>query len=164
MNKNISFKIKTVAFPRIESLFIDKPLAVEFQQSYRIEGLIVDDKNLRLLFGLKLVSTELVNGKTPKIQVTIEAIADFEFDDAIPSVSHISEIPLAGNMLALIYPFIREKVNYCLSNNGLAVFLPPINTIQVVKESEGSAQYKVVDARQSIADSEKGKSIKKEKV
>lgn len=144
-----NFKIKNIAFPRIDLLFIDRPTSSVFQQMIRIEGLIIDDKNLRLLFGIKTISEEKIEEKTPKAQATVEAIANFEFDDPLPVISSISDIPLVGNMLALMLPFIREKINYCFSNNGLSVFLPPMNTIQLVKQNKNSGQFKIVDVRQT---------------
>ena len=44
------------------------------------------------------------------------------------------DIPLIANLLALIYPFIREKVNDCFNANNTLFLLYPINTFKLIKD------------------------------
>jgi preprotein translocase subunit SecB len=105
-----------------------------------------------LLFGVQMVSIETIDDK-PKIRAVVEAIGEFEFEEDIPQVESLAQFPLIGNMLALLYPFIREKIHYCLSNNQMMnVFLPPINTIDLIKDNAGNASFRLSDSRLSTQD------------
>lgn len=145
----VSFELKGITFPKINALFIGGQMENDFDYAYRVEGLIVDDKTLRLLFGVQLSSKEILKDNTPKVQVTIESIAEFEYVQVLPGATHISQVPLAGNLLAMMYPFIREKVSYCFANNNRTLFLPPINTIQLIKEDTENQSFKITDMRAS---------------
>lgn len=147
-NQKNTFQIKSMTFPRIDSLFINPPSTNEFDLGYRVEGLVISPKNIRLLFGIRLASKDKVNEQTPKISVTVEAIGDFEFGSDLPTITKITDVPLAGNMLALMYPFIREKIYSCLANNNFQYYLPPANTLQLIKDHE--KDFKIVDKRGSL--------------
>lgn len=142
-----SFQIKTISFPKIDCMFVDVPSEREFECAYRVNAVVTGESNLKIIFGVKLTSKEKFDEKTPKVRVIVESLAEFEFPQPLPKVEDVSQIPLAGNLLALIYPFIREKINYCLSNNNIQVFLPPINTIQLIQNTERGPAFNVVDAR-----------------
>lgn len=145
--KNYSkFQIKNILFPRIEGLFISMPIG-DFEFSYRVEGHVPSEKVVRLLFGIQVASKDKVEGKTAKASVIVEAIGEFEFEEELPVIDHISKLPLAANLLALLYPFIREKVSSFFASNGLQVFLPPTNTIQLVRDNQSNQNFKVLDAR-----------------
>src|SRR4051812_11185289 len=113
----VTFKIKSILFPKIDFLHITNPMGDEFDYSFRIEALVVNDNTLRLLFGVRLVSKDKINENTPKVQATVEAIGEFEFNQNLSQIENVSQIPLGGNILAMMYPFIREKIYYFFSNN-----------------------------------------------
>ena len=141
------FRIRNITFPRINSLFISAPTSNEVNQLCRVEALIQDARTLRLLFGVQVVSGELIDGK-PKVRAVVEAIGEFEFEDDIPEIGSLAQFPLIGNMLALLYPFIREKIHYCLSNNQMTnFFLPPINTIELIKGNANNPNFRLSDGR-----------------
>ena len=143
----VKFKIKGITFPRLDFVFIGASVGDDFDYAFRVEGLVSDDKNLKILFGVRLFSRDKVEEKTPKIQVTVEAIAEFEFEQILPRINHMKDVPMAGNLLAFMYPFIREKINYCFVNNGMSLFLPSVNTFQLVKDNFDNPNFRITDSR-----------------
>lgn len=87
--------------------------------------------------------------REPVAAVVSEAMADINLEFDLVEVKKLVDIPLVANMLAILYPFIREKINYFFSANGLNVFLPPINTVKLVNESKPGSGFTIVDNRKT---------------
>jgi hypothetical protein len=60
----VSFKMKSIHFPKIDFLHIAHPMGDDFEYAFRLEGLIINDKVLRLLFGVRLSSRDKIDEKT----------------------------------------------------------------------------------------------------
>lgn len=147
MNEKYSkFIIKNITFPRIECLYIANPIG-DFDITFRVGGNIPNKKTANILFGVRVASQDKFNEKTPKVLTTVEAIGEFEFENDLPVVDHIASMPLGANILALLYPFIREKVYSYFSSNGLQIFLPPTNTLNFIKENAENKNFKINDFR-----------------
>ena len=84
-----------------------------------------------------------------QIQI-VEASGAFKFKERIfnkrskVTVDSIKPLP---NMLAILFPFIREKIHSLLSNNKIIFYLPPPNTIELVKNLKD--KITVLDERQN---------------
>lgn len=153
---NQEFKISQITFPKLDFTFFKTPPTASFNQAFRVEVLITDEKQIRILFGTAITSKDFVNANTPMVRITVEAIANFELKEPLGEIKKVSEIPLVGNMLAIIYPFIREKVNYCFSNNGYQLWLGPVNTFELLAQQEAKPDaIKLTDHRKEKRSLEK---------
>lgn len=145
---DIKFEFSGFTFPRIDSLFLSAPNPNSIKVSYRADALILDDNTLKLLFGIQLRSEEVLENKRPKVQCTVEMLGDFVFKDVkLGEYKRIDEIPLISNMLAILYPFLREKVYYCMSANQFPFILHSVNVHEMVKANAGNMSFQVTDLR-----------------
>jgi hypothetical protein len=148
MELPISFDFKRITMPRLECTFLATPLKQDFLQSIRVDVLIVDDFNLKILLGKKLFSSEKIND-SPKVDVIVEMIGDFKLNQKLGEIESVADVPALANMLAVIYPFLREKIHYCLANNNYSLLLSSVNFIDLVKQGEGKPGFGLTDARKN---------------
>lgn len=141
-----SFKLNRLFFPRIDGTFLQTPKSDQYNQAFRFQLHILGNRNILLLFGVSLTSTEKVDEK-PVAGLIAEIAAEIELSEDLKEVSSLKDIPLSGNMLALLFPFLREKVNYFFSNNHVQLLLPPINTIGIVNDLKVGSGFDIVDLR-----------------
>ena len=146
--KTLNFKILDIKVPRLDCVFISAPLVPDYQWEYRVEGILHKGNILRVLFGIRLISKETVNDQEPKVRITVEAIGTFKFDGDLPSANKVGDIPFFANLLALIYPFIREKISCCFTANSVQFYLPPINTFKLIKDNDENDTFKLTDERE----------------
>ncbi len=132
--QNPSFRLIKLFFPRIDGAFNKTPESDVYDQAFRVEIQIIDNRHLIVIFGISLASHDR-HEQVPAASLIVEAAAHIELNVDLGEVSEAKDIPLMGNMLALLFPFIREKVNYFFSNNHISFLLSPINTIGLVNES-----------------------------
>ena len=143
------FKLSNLVFPSLYSFFSSHDISGHMV-THRVEATIIDDKKLHVVFGVNIRSRDTVeiDGQSqPKTNVLVEALGTFEFEEEIPKVKKIQDIPLAANLLALMYPFIREKINYCFGANNIQFFLGPINLFALLKEYSNKKNTSVNDQR-----------------
>lgn len=149
---NNSFTLHRLYFPRIEGIYIKDPgKDAEYNQAFRIALVIETNNKIKLLFGMS-ISSLLKEGDSPLAGFVIEAMADIDLSNPLPNpLTDINQVPLLANMLALLYPFIREKVNYYFSNNHMLLLLPPVNTYEIIKDlaATGGAALEIHDRRSS---------------
>lgn len=141
-----SFKLNRLYFPKMDGTFVQIPKSDQYNQAFRVFVQILGNKNILLLFGISLTSVEQVEGKSVAGLIA-EIAAEIELSDDLKDVSTLTDIPLCGNMLAMLYPFLREKVNYFFSNNHVQILLSPINTIGLVNELRPGPGLEIVDLR-----------------
>jgi hypothetical protein len=143
-----SFKLIRLFFPRIEGVFSKIPNSDNYNQALRVLVQVIGDNKIILLFGISLTSEEKINDK-PAAGLITEVAAEIELSENINSVSSLKDIPLSGNMLALLFPFLREKVNYFFSNNHINILLNPINTMGLVEGLKQGTGLDIIDQRES---------------
>lgn len=147
---NASFKLLQLFFPKMECHFVKSPSSVNYVQGHRISLTILDNKSIILLFGVSLQSDERENN-VPVIGAIVEVAARIELPSDIGIVNRVADLPLSANMLALLFPFLREKVNYFFSNNHVNVLLNPINTIDLIKDPAADQLFTISDLRKKEA-------------
>jgi hypothetical protein len=145
-NNNSTFKLLRLFYPRLDGSFIRQPKSNNYNQAFRVLVQIIGDKNLIVLFGISLTSEEKLNDK-PVAGLITEVAAEIELSENLSEVNSLKDIPLSGNMLALLFPFLREKVNYFFSNNHVLVLLNPINTMGLASELKVGAGLELIDLR-----------------
>ncbi len=148
---NPSFKLNRLFFPRIDGTFLQTPKSDQYNQAFRFHLQIVGSKNILLLFGVSLTSIEKTGDK-PNAGLIAEVAAEIELSEDLKDVSSLKDIPLSANMLALLFPFLREKVNYFFSNNHIQLLLPPINTIGIVNDIKVGNGLDIIDLRNKNLD------------
>ena len=140
-NGSNAFKVTTIEIPRLHYVFKAPPESFQHSIAHRVEAWVINDNSLKILFVTKLTSCEQVEGSdNPKTDILIEAVGTFEFEKKLPKIKKVNDIPLVANLLALIYPFIREKINDCFNANNALFLLSPINTFKLIEglaEREG---------------------------
>lgn len=141
------FKFVDITMPRINCIYLSEPTNDKLSLLYRVDGLIKSDTKFQILFGNKINSEERVDSKTPKVQITIEALAEFEFEEPLPKYEKLSDVPFVANMLAVMYPYIREKVSYCFNANHSQYLLDPVNTFRLLADNKDS--FQLTDAREN---------------
>jgi hypothetical protein len=141
------FTVHNLITKRLDYVFNRRPKIDEYSQSFRVECSIVDDKTIRVLFGLFLRSTEDTKEGTPAVALISEVLTRVTLSESIGQPEKLQDVPWVGNVLAVMYPFLREKVNYCLSGNGIPLLLPPLNTIEMVKGNSKNPSFKLKDLR-----------------
>ena len=122
----------------LHSDFVPSEESHDFSISYKVEASIIDDNHLHLTFGIWMRSKNTVkrknDEKVPYCSVLTEILGIFNFENKIPKVKKLTDISLAANMLAILYPFLRDKVHYCFAANKMTFFLDPINVFMLLED------------------------------
>lgn len=148
MEQLISFEFNKIVMPRLDCTFLAIPTKQDFEQAVRVEVLVVDDYNIRILLGVKLSSVEKISEHS-KVDIIVEMIGDFKLNTKIPVCEKLSDVPVLANMTAVIYPFVREKMYYCLTNNNYSLLLGSINVYEFIQQGEGKHGFKLTDSRKN---------------
>lgn len=148
MSQITKFNLKSISFPKMDCIFFTNP-GEKFDVLFRAEANIASPQIVQILFGIKATSAEVLDTKQPKAYALVEAIAEFEFPDTIPNCKHLSDLPHAGNMLAIIFPFLREKIASFFMNNNVVVLLPPLNIIQLLEDNRQNDAFQITDSRKT---------------
>lgn len=136
MSQQPRFTVTAINLIKLDGHFTSHPKEKkEYNQSYRIALDILNDKTMIVLFGISLQSRE--GEKNISVAgVIAEVAATIEMDTPLSEISELADVPLIANVLALIFPFLREKVHYFFSNNQINIVLLPLNTVELVKASK----------------------------
>jgi len=102
---------------------------------YKIQIHIKTSDTLEVLFGSQLTQKSVE--KESPLTVAVEILGTFKFKEKILNQKNkisLDSIKPLPNMLAILFPFIREKTNSLLFNNQIVFYLPPINTFALVED------------------------------
>lgn len=146
MSEEGKIRLIEVTMPRLDSLILAIPEDEKYKRALRCDVMIADTRKVGILFGVKIESEENIQDQ-PKASVTAEVIGEFETTFDIPEVKTISEVPFLPNMLAVLIPFVREKIAFCFTSNHGIYYLPMINAVQLVKDGEGKEPFRIFDHR-----------------
>jgi preprotein translocase subunit SecB len=142
------FSVQSVTIPRVDFSFHQVPGGDQYKQAFRVECEILTESVLRVVFGLLLASEDQVPDGKACVSVLVEAEGRILVTPGLAKdFNSLTEIPLLGNILAILYPFIRERVYSCVYQNGMAIMLPPLNTIELLKANAANSAFKLVDRR-----------------
>lgn len=154
--KITGFKLKTICFPHLLIRLTDYA-ADNWEISYLVEPTVLSDKVLRLNFGVQLLSRKESDNENNEsmdaenFHGIVSAVVDAEFEvlnGSFPvGIKAASEIPLMGNMLATLYPYLREKVYSLLYANKIEYHLPSMNMIRYV--TDFGPKFQVRDLREN---------------
>ena len=148
MNKATKFKFIDIRFPNMWGSFAPMIEKKEHDIHYKIDGAIFKNGHLGVFFGVHVISKKKIKEENhPVYEVLIDSVGGFVFDRELPRLKRFNDIPFAANLLALMYPFIREKISYCFNANGIQIFLPPVNVFKLVEDFEKNNQIKLNDFR-----------------
>ena len=129
--KPLRFRLDDIKLLSLHSDFFESKESYQFSiPAYKVQALIVNDNDLHLIFGIMIQSKNTIKNDT---NVLAEIVGIFHFEEKIPKIEKLIEIPLAANLLALLYPFLREKISYCLSANRIRYFLKPVNVFKLLE-------------------------------
>lgn len=131
-NKITTFNIKDITFPKLDFQLGVKKQNYNFQQLFKFEIEIIDNTNITVNFGVGLIEPPSKPEDTTQCRVFVEAIGYFQYNSSLGELSSYKDTPMLPNILATLYPFIREKINYCFSNNKVQMLLPPLNVAMLI--------------------------------
>lgn len=145
--KQASFKLHKIFFPKIDGSFVKTPNTDVYQQAIRVAVNVIGNNKILLLFGISLTSEEKMQGRSVA-GVIAEVASEIELSEELKKdIKSLKDIPLSANMLALLFPFLREKVNYFFFNNHINIILYPINTIKLVEDLNDKNGLTITDER-----------------
>ena len=126
-NKEYSFTLEDISFPLISASYKENKDTEKPSLSilYRIQVHIISSEVIKVLFGSRVAHEKQ---KESSFQNTVEILGTFKFKEKIFNNSRVTvaSIKPLPNMLAILFPFIREKVSSLLFNNKIVFYLPPV--------------------------------------
>ena len=134
-DKEYSFILENISFPLIFSSYKKEVKAEKPSLLYRMQVHIISSDTIEVLFGSQVI-LEKSKQEEPLSEIRVEVLGAFKFKERIfnkrskVTVDSIKSLP---NMLAILFPFIREKIHSLLSDNKIIFYLNPLNTIELVK-------------------------------
>lgn len=149
-DKQYTFTLEDIFFPLITSVFSNKTKEGKnnvINIAYKIIVEIVSSKKTEVLFGIQAT---LGNSKDKnKSTVVVETLGIFNFSNEVfkNKITSTDSIKALPNMLAILLPFIREKIYTCFYNNKIIFYLPSINTFKLVEDLKNKIKF--VDKRSS---------------
>ncbi|MBN1113855.1 MAG: hypothetical protein JXA66_00800 [Oligoflexia bacterium] len=133
-NKTNFYKIVDVFCPKIDFQLGVRKQDYNFQQLFKFEVDIVDDFSIKVNFGTGLIEDPEKMNEQGVCRAIVEVSGIVQYSEKINEIKSCKEIPLFANILATLYPFIREKINYCFSYNKVTMLLQPLNLIKVIDD------------------------------
>ena len=136
-NKEYSFILEDISFPLILSSYKKEVKDIENPSLlYKIHVHIISSDKIEILFGSQVIH-ENPKKKEPPFHIIVEILGAFKFKEKIfnnRSKIKVDSIKSLPNMLAILFPFIREKIHSSLYSNKIIFHLPTLNTIELVKD------------------------------
>jgi|LUMW01.1.fsa_nt_gb hypothetical protein len=158
-----SYKLLKLRFPNLHlQVFGDEP-NYEWESRYLVQAFILSESTIRFHFGIQMVSGEKLNekgeldvseGRPPyDALVEAEAMGEFEYiNHEIPTeVPSVKDLVMAPNMLAALFPYIRERIHNLLQANRIEYHYPSMNIVKFIHDT--GSKYEVHDLRKSKQDS-----------
>ena len=148
-NKEYSLILEDISFPLIFSSYKKEVKDIEnpsLTVLYKIHVHIISPDTIEILFGSQVIHKQ----EEPPFKITVEILGVFKFKEKIfnnKSEITVGSIKSLPNMLAILFPFIREKIYSLLSNNKIIFYLLPLNTMELVKDLKD--KIKILDKRQN---------------
>lgn len=157
-NKKLkSYKLLKLRFPNLHlQVFGDEP-NYEWESRYLVQAFILSNSIVRFHFGIQMVSGEKLNDKgeldiqegRPPFDALVEAEAMGEFEyinhEISEKVSSVKELVMAPNMLAALFPYIRERIHNLLQANRIEYHYPSMNIVKFIHDK--GSKYEVHDLR-----------------
>ena len=150
-DNNYTFSLEEIRFPRMLSFFLkeDAPFD-DCSIQYKIKPTITDPSKIKILFGIQVLpSKESENYDIKNNVTTVEILGTFNFDSPvftkIEKIEKIDSIKALPQMIAILFPFVREKLHYLFHNNKIEFYLPPTNIFSLVENFKD--QIKIEDLR-----------------
>ena len=136
-NKEYSFRLEDVFFPLIFSHYNKNQKTKKlptFSVLYKIQAHIISPDSIEVLFGTQTFPKVSKQKEFP-LKITVETLGSFKFTEKVfnKNSKTLESIKPLPNMLAILFPFIREKVNSLIFNNKGVFYLPPVNTFNLVE-------------------------------
>jgi preprotein translocase subunit SecB len=144
--KPAAFKFFNPQTERINFHFLEQPTGNELMLAHRFDARIEDDHTIQLTVGLQISSPEIHASGSTKTTCTVEMVAKFIFDEALESYQKLSDIVGIANMVAIVIPFVRERIFSCYSGTHFNVIINPINIHELIKTNSDS--FTIADNRQ----------------
>src|SRR5690606_32329129 len=120
--KTKSFKLISVKFPN-QHLEIRTEASINWDEPRLfMHAIILDKDKIQFRFAMQLVSGEVVNNdETLNLDALAEVECAGEFKyigvELPEGLETIDNIPLAANMLASLFPYMRERISNLLGAN-----------------------------------------------
>jgi|SRR5690606_14121799 len=131
-----SFQVEKIKYPLQVFRCLNPEPSPHLTQFFKAELKIISNDRIELLFGVQVVMEKEVNlePQNHSLHGTVEALATISIEGNIENPGSKDEIPMLANMLAFMYPFIREKIHSGFACNTIDIFLPSMNFYSFVDE------------------------------
>ena len=137
MSKITSYKLNDVFCPLIFAN-LNGGIKGIIESRYKIDVNVHSDSDVDVSLGIQLVDEK-------REFLTLELLGKYTLNGVVPNVQFAEELPLVHNLLASLYPYLREKVHYILFANKINFHLESMNLVQFLKENQKT--FKVEDFR-----------------
>jgi hypothetical protein len=149
MSKVSSFKFNKIVFPLIHAR-VTPESGTDLTHKFRVQLTRISDNQLMVFLGLMVSdATEKENSIENENVVIVESLSEIEIAGDLNDELTLEQITFLPNILATIFPYLREKVTSLFMANEKMVILPPQNMISLVKAI--SSEIKFEDKRSKIA-------------
>ncbi|EPZ49446.1 hypothetical protein M902_0390 [Bacteriovorax sp. BAL6_X] len=135
-NKITSYNMRTVRFPDMICSIKDQGNDLSnWAPAYRAGATIDEEGRVVILFGVQLTNVVGEDKKIGNSLVQAECRADFTLNGEVPlGLTKLNEIPLVANMIASMFPFVREKLHGMLYSNMVTFIIPSYNLVNYVRD------------------------------
>lgn len=118
---------------------------MSFIVRFKAKGMILDDSTARISFDLTIfLDQKEYEGdfnKSP-ILVVVGCEAMFDFEGKLDKVNKVGDLPFFPNLLAVMFPYMREKVTTAFGNNQIEYYLPSFNLIEFAHKNADKIEIK----------------------
>lgn len=146
-----SFKLISMKFPNQHLEIRSEASIVWDEPKLFVHAIILDQDKVQFRFAIQLVAGEVIKDDALKFDALaeVECAGEFKYIGVeLPvGLETIDKIPLAANMLASLFPYIRERVSNLLGANRINHHLPSMNIVGFVANM--GKQFAVEDRRLS---------------
>src|SRR5687768_11332768 len=124
-------QIAELRFPR---LILDAHAAAEtdlrLEEATRFEFGYLSPTRIRAKFGIQLTDSD-DGDHAVMLQAEAEAVIVYKLSFDLPE--RAAELPMVASVLMLLFPFLREKINYLSACIGLNLLLDPMDIHGIIK-------------------------------
>ena len=143
-SKISTYSLSDVFFPRIVGI-LNKDSSITWDMLYSITATVKSDTDIEIVLGIQLIPLNSDPHSTKEF-VNVEAQGLFTLGGVMPEAKFVENVPLVHNLLATLYPYLREKVHSIYYANKFSYHLPSMNLINLLNENK--EKFKVVDLRE----------------
>ena len=133
-----------------------------FDQFYKSRIIILDNNQIEILLGIQLRfkkeneassssenQNEVLNFDNYGVVGMVEAQGRFNIQGTLGTINSVQDFKLFPNMLAFLYPYVREKISYGFQLNSSNLYLPTLNFFEVVKTVLNNTQIEDLRTHES---------------